>query len=39
MGGGAIEGEVLLFTFGMAGTTLYYVCQNHLDMSGSIIIS
>ena len=39
MGGGAIEGEVLLFTFGMAGTTLYYVCPNHFDMSGSIIIS
>ena len=38
-GGGSTEGEILLFTFGMAGTTLYYVCQNHFDMSGSIIIS
>ena len=38
-GGGAIQGEVLLFTFGLAGTTFYYVCSQHISMSGSIIIS
>ncbi len=31
-------GIVKLYTLGLAGTTLYYNCENHTPMNGSIII-
>ena len=36
---GITSGTVTLYTSGLSGTTLYYICQFHSSMSGSIIIS
>ena len=39
LGNGAAVGTVTLYTEGLSGTTLYYVCQFHSGMQGQIIIS
>ncbi len=36
---GTVDGDVTLYTEGLSGTTLYYVCQFHSSMQGQIIIS
>ena len=36
---GSVDGDITLYTEGLSGTTLYYVCQFHSSMQGQIIIS
>ena len=36
---GTVSGTVTLYTSGLSGTTLYYICQFHGGMVGSIIIA
>lgn len=36
---GIISGDVSLYTEGLSGTTLYYICEFHSSMQGQIIIS
>ena len=38
IGGGASNGVVTLYTSSLSGTTLYYNCQYHASMAGSIVI-
>ena len=35
----SIDGDVTLYTEGLAGTTPYYICRFHSSMQGQIIIS
>ena len=38
-GNGRANGIVTLYTAALGGTTLYYICQFHGAMSGSIVIT
>ena len=38
-GNGRVSGLVTLYTAALGGTTLYYICQFHGAMSGSIVIT
>ena len=39
LGNGSVSGTVTLYTEGLGGTTLYYVCQFHSGMVGQISIA
>ena len=39
LGNGGVSGTVSLYTATLGGTTLYYICQFHGGMSGSIVIT
>ena len=39
LGNGKTSGTVTLYTSGLSGTTLYYICQFHGNMYGSIVIA